>query len=106
MIRKLLIAACLVLPVAAMAADEPKAEKKMTAQQQKMGACNKEAGDKKLAGDERKQFMSQCLKAGKPEAKKEMTPQQQKMASCNKDAGAKKLAGDDRKKFMSECLKG
>ncbi len=107
MIRKLLIAACLVLPVAAMAADEPKAEKKMTAQQQKMGACNKEAGDKKLAGDERKQFMSTCLKAGgAPAAKKEMTPQQQKMASCNKDAGSKKLAGDDRKKFMSECLKG
>lgn len=106
MIRKLLIAACLVLPVAAMAADEPKAEKKMTAQQQKMGACNKEAGDKKLAGDERKKFMSECLKAGKSEGKKEMTPQQQKMASCNKDAGSKKLAGDERKKFMSECLRG
>jgi hypothetical protein len=28
-----------------------------------MGACNKEAGEKALKGDERKKFMSECLKA-------------------------------------------
>jgi hypothetical protein len=60
-----------------------------------MSECNKEAGDKK--GDDRKKFMSSCLKKDKP-----MT-QQEKMKACNKDAGGKK--GDDRKKFMSECLK-
>jgi len=103
MISKLLIAACLVLPVVAMAADE----KKMTPQQQKMATCNKDAGEKKLSGDERKKFMSDCLKADSGAApEKKMTAQQQKMASCNKDAGDKKLAGDDRKKFMSSCLKG
>jgi hypothetical protein len=32
-------------------------------QQNKMKACNKEAGEKKLKGDERKQFMSDCLSA-------------------------------------------
>jgi psiF repeat-containing protein len=32
-----------------------------TAQQEKMKACNKEAGEKKLTGDDRKQFMSTCL---------------------------------------------
>jgi hypothetical protein len=101
MITKLLMAACLVLPVAAMAADE----KKLT-QQQKM--CNKEAADKKLAGDERKHFMSECLKAdaGAAPGEKKMTAQQQKMATCNKEAGDKKLAGDERKQFMSSCLKG
>jgi hypothetical protein len=31
-----------------------------TKQQSKMASCNKEAGDKK--GDERKAFMSECLK--------------------------------------------
>ena len=72
-----------------------------TAQQSKMGTCNKEAGDKK--GDERKAFMKECLSA-KPAAKS--TTQQEKMKSCNKDAGEKALKGDDRKKFMSECLKG
>ena len=40
----------------------PAAEKKMGAQQSKMGDCNKEAKEKKLAGDERKKFMSGCLK--------------------------------------------
>ena len=64
-------------------------------QQSKMSECNKEAGDKK--GDERKKFMSSCLKKDKP-----MT-QQEKMKACNKDAAGKK--GDDRKQFMSECLK-
>ena len=33
------------------------------AQQAKMKSCNKEAGDKKLKGDERKKFMSGCLSA-------------------------------------------
>ncbi len=67
-----------------------------TDQQNKMVACNKEAGDKK--GDDRKAFMKQCLSAKK-------ATQQDKMKTCNKDAGDKKLKGDDRKKFMSECLK-
>lgn len=102
MISKLLIAACLVLPVAAMAADE----KKLTPQQQKMSMCNKDAGDKKLAGDERKKFMSECLKADSGGGEKKMTAQQQKMSTCNKEAGNKKLAGDERKQFMSSCLKG
>ena len=64
-------------------------------QQTKMSECNKEAGDKK--GDDRKKFMSSCLKKDKPMS------QQEKMKACNKDAGGMK--GDDRKKFMSECLK-
>jgi len=105
MISKLLIAVCLALPVAAMAADE---QKKLTPQQEKMGACNKEAGDKKLSGDERKAFMSNCLKADSHAAAsdKKPTTQQQKMTDCNKQAGEKKLGGDERKAFMSTCLKG
>lgn len=104
MISKLVIAACLVLPVAAMAADE----KKLTPQQEKMGACSKQASEKKLSGDERNAFMSKCLKAdsGATADAKHLTPQQQKMSDCNKQAGDKKLAGDERKAFMSSCLKG
>lgn len=104
MLRQWLIATCLAVPLAAVAADAAP-----TAQQQKMTTCNKAAGDKKLSGDARKSFMSQCLSAdGSPGAaasNKKMT-QQEKMSACNKDAGAKKLAGDDRKKFMSNCLSG
>ena len=75
-------------------------EKKTNPQQERMKACNSEAADKK--GDERKAFMSQCLKGG---AAMPMT-QQEKMKKCNTDASAKSLKGDDRKAFMSECLKG
>lgn len=37
-------------------------EKAPTAQQSKMKACNKEAKAKELKGDDRKTFMSTCLK--------------------------------------------
>jgi hypothetical protein len=69
------------------------------AQQDKMKACNAEAGTKSLKGDERKKFMSDCLSAkGVPPT------QQEKMKSCNADASAKALKGDERKQFMSSCL--
>ena len=77
---------------------EPSAAQK--AQQEKMKACNAEAGQKELKGDERKQFMSTCLGA-KPAS----ATQQDKMKSCNSEASSKELKGDERKKFMSECLK-
>ncbi|MBG6287402.1 MULTISPECIES: PsiF family protein [Pseudomonas] len=74
-----------------------------TAQQEKMKTCNADATTKALKGDERKAYMSTCLKAGS-DAKK-MTPQQEKMKSCNADATSKALKGDERKAFMSTCLK-
>lgn len=92
----LVVTALLSLGVA-QAADAP------NSQQNKMGQCNKDAAGKK--GDERKAFMSECLKAKPAEAAaadKPMT-QQDKMKSCNKDAAGKK--GDERKAFMSACLK-
>ena len=65
-------------------------EKKPNPQQERMKACNAQAGDKK--GDERKAFMSSCLKGGG-----EATPmtQQEKMKKCNADASAKALKGDE-----------
>ncbi|MGH8379656.1 PsiF family protein [Pseudomonas sp.] len=69
-----------------------------TAQQEKMKTCNADATVKALKGDERKAFMSTCLKA-KPET------QQEKMKTCNADATVKALKGDERKAFMSDCLK-
>jgi len=48
-------------PAAAKSAKkEPTAKQK--AQQEKMKACSKEASGKKLKGDERKKFMSGCMK--------------------------------------------
>ena len=90
----------------ALAAD---AEKKtpspaQQAQQDKMKACNADAGKKELKGDERKKFMSECLSA-KSAAPAAPATQQDKMKSCNADAATKALKGDERRAFMSDCLK-
>lgn len=59
------IASLLLVP--AYAADEEKPKRQptaaQTAQQNKMKACNAEAGKKGLKGVERRAFMSECLKA-------------------------------------------
>ena len=70
-----------------------------TAQQEKMTSCNADASAKALKGDERKAFMSNCLKKSVP------ATQQEKMKTCNADASTKALKGDERKAFMSDCLK-
>ncbi|HYY62046.1 MAG TPA: PsiF family protein [Burkholderiales bacterium] len=99
--RLLIAAVCLAFAATGAYAQEKKeptaAQKK---QQTRMKECNERAGDKK--GEERKKFMSACLK-GASEAQK---GQQSRMKDCNKQASDKKLKGDERKKFMSTCLKG
>lgn len=70
-----------------------------TAQQNKMTSCNANASSKSLKGDERKAFMSTCLKASAP------ITQQGKMKTCNSTASTQALKGDARKTFMSDCLK-
>ena len=119
--KKLITAAMLIiaaLPV--VAADKP-----ATPQQQRMRDCNADAKDMK--GQERKDFMKQCL-SGKQSANKTSREerraenqtarderradnqaarqtQQDRMKTCNADATAKGLKGDVRKAFMSDCLK-
>lgn len=92
----------LMFGASAFAADPP--AKTLTPQQQRMKDCNAQAGDKK--GDERKAFMSTCLKGGTAAAPAKPMTQQEKMTACNADAKAKALTGDARKQFMSTCLKG
>ncbi len=70
-----------------------------------MTDCNQQASAKMLKGEERKTFMSQCLKRDHDLAGKALTPQQQKMSDCSKAATAKSLKGDERSTFMSSCLK-
>jgi hypothetical protein len=86
------------------------------AQQEKMKGCNAEAKADALKGDERKAFMSKCLKkdytlkaaeGAKPEEKAVLpAARQNKMKSCNADAKTQALKGDERKAFMKNCLKG
>jgi psiF repeat len=107
----------------AFAADMKPADKSLTPQQQKMRDCNQQAVGKK--GDERREFMRQCLKGGAdaapattpaaatpaaapaaPAAPAKPITQQQKMKNCNVNANGQKLDGDARKTYMSTCLKG
>lgn len=75
------------------AADAPRA------QQNKMSVCSKDAKAKGLKGDERKAYMSTCLKSDSTtkNARKE------KLKVCNDDAKAKGLRGAARKEFIKEC---
>lgn len=95
MVRTFVAAAVVVLLATAAQAE--------TAQQGKMRECNATASEKALKGDERKAFMSDCLKA-KPAAA--TNSQQDKMKACNAEAKTKALKSDERKAFMSTCLKG
>jgi hypothetical protein len=83
------------------------AEKTMTPQQERMKTCNADPKAKTLHGDERKAFMSSCLKGDSAAAAAPAKPmtQQEKMKACNADPKAKTLHGDERKTFMSSCLK-
>jgi hypothetical protein len=60
-----IIAAFVLVAFGAFAADPEKkaASPKQQAQQEKMKKCNADAKAKGLKGDERKKFMSECLKA-------------------------------------------
>ncbi|WP_245801176.1 PsiF family protein [Pollutimonas bauzanensis] len=77
--------------------------KAKTAQQERMVTCNQDAKGK--TGDERKAFMSSCLKGETSASGNALSASQQRMKNCNADATAKALKGDQRKAFMSTCLK-
>ena len=85
----LVVAGMLGIAAPAMAAEN--------AQQNKMKACQTQAGEKKLEGKERQDYVNNCLKA-KPEKK------ERKMAMCNKKTAG--LKGEERNKAQSECMKG
>ena len=120
---------------AVFAQDMSKTGKPLTAQQEKMKACNADATTQSLKGPERKTFMSTCLKgpsaaatpasaaAAKPAvaaapavaavpaaaASKPVSAkaaQREKMKTCNANATSEALKGAARKAFMKTCLSG
>ncbi|MGN6091038.1 MAG: PsiF family protein [Luteibacter jiangsuensis] len=98
-LRVLAVVSLSLFAAGTVAAQQMPAKKDLTPQQQRMSTCNSQASGK--VGDERKAFMSSCLKGEQP-AK---SSPQERMKSCNADASAKGLKGDERKSFMSSCLK-
>ncbi|MDR3055539.1 MAG: PsiF family protein [Zoogloeaceae bacterium] len=95
--------------------DAPKKEPSpaQKAQREKMKSCNAEAKEKALKGDERKDFMKECLSSGKASQNDAPSATQQakadekaKTKACQKEARAQSLKGDARKAFISECVAG
>ncbi|MEO8836626.1 MAG: PsiF family protein [Caldimonas sp.] len=72
----------------------------MTAQQSKMGDCNKQATGKK--GDDRKAFMKSCLSGESAMAPAMPMTQQDKMKKCSGENKGKK--GGEYKAAMKSCL--
>lgn len=75
-------------------------------QQERMSACNRQAGDKKLKGDARKKFMSACLEGKSTVASTKRQVKEDRAGECNKQANLRNLKGDLRNRFMSSCLSG
>ncbi|MDP2870807.1 PsiF family protein [Methyloversatilis sp.] len=78
-------------------------------QQEKMKACNAEAKEKALKGDERRSFMSGCLSSGSA-AKPTLTADEasalkDRKKQCRSEATDKALKGEERKSFIAECVK-
>src|SRR5262249_4182272 len=96
----------LVGPPTALAQGQKPPSAAQQAQQDRMKSCNADATAKKLTGDARKQFMSDCLSGKTESGAKPPNSQQAKMQTCNKQASDQHLSGDARKQFMSSCLKG
>ena len=92
--------------------DKGKASKQVLAksptqkkQQERVSACNKQAGDKKLKGDARKKFMSACLEGKSTVASAKRQLKQDREGECNKQANLRNLKGDLRNRFVSSCMR-
>lgn len=93
-------------------------------QQERMKRCSQEARDKTLKGEERKQFMSGCLRGKHESAATEAAGSAQapareaagtneapapradtaKRKACNQSATEQSLTGAKRKTFMTDCM--
>ena len=72
-------------------------------QQDKMKTCNNLADKKGLKGDDRKNFMQDCLSKGGNQQLNEMS-QKDKLNVCKNLADRKNLNGDDRRSFLKDCM--
>ena len=84
------------------------AAKHLTPQQQKMATCSHEAGEKALKGDERRAFLSTCLKrdgavAATVKPTSADAAAQSKKQSCRVEAKHQHLSGEARKTFIGHC---
>ena len=74
-----------------------------SSQQDKMKDCNNLADKKGLKGDDRKNFMQDCLSKAGNQPLNDMS-QKDKMNVCKNLADRKNLTGSDRRSFIKDCM--
>jgi len=74
-----------------------------SSQQDKAKACNSMADKKGLKGDDRKNFMQDCLSKAGNQQLNDMS-QKDKMNVCKNLADKKNLTGNDRRSFLKDCM--
>jgi hypothetical protein len=79
------------------------ADNQGSSQQGKIKACNNMADNKGLKGDDRENFMQDCLNKPGNQQVNEMS-QKDKMNACKNLADRKSLTGSDRKSFIKDCM--
>ena len=79
------------------------ADKQEPSQQDKMKACNNMADKKGLKGDDRKNFMQDCLSKAGSQPLSDMS-QKDKLNVCKNLADRKNLKGEDRRSFLKDCM--
>ena len=65
----------------------------------RVAGCHQQARDRKLEGDARKSFMTEC--SGR---KVQTTAPRQKAKSCVEQAKTRKLGGEAHKDFVAKCM--
>jgi psiF repeat len=71
--------------------------------QDKVKACNSTADSKGLKGDDRKNFMQDCINKASNQQLSDMS-QKDKMNTCKNLADRKNLTGSDRRSFLKDCM--
>jgi hypothetical protein len=79
------------------------ADNQGSSQQDKIKACNNMADKKGLKGDDRKNFVQDCLSKTGSQQVNEMS-QKDKMNASKNLADRKSLTGSERKSFIKDCM--
>jgi hypothetical protein len=101
--RVLLIMSLLSLAVGVGLPARAAADQQGPSQQDKMKACNNLADNKNLKGDDRKNFMQDCLNKGGNQPLNDVS-QKDKLNVCKNLADRKNLKGEDRRSFLKDCM--
>ncbi len=103
--RTLCLTACAIaLGLSAVPLRAADGESHTTPQREKFAACAHESQG--LTGDERREFMSECLRKHAPAEKDAVAAESgARLAPCNAEADRRKLHGDERRAFLGSCLR-